>query len=333
VALLAWAAFASSLLYAAGRYAEGGTLSYFSAGIGALFLMFVTVVLYEGVSLGLRPFSVDRRRFLKRGVDGGSIGVLALLLGGSLWQGAHPPRVVRTSVAIPKLGAPLRLVQLSDVHLGNGGIGAEFIGEVIRRVNALEPDLVAITGDLGDRPAGELAVELELLAGIHAPMGRFYVPGNHEYFHGVEGFLTAMEKRGYTVLANRSVTVRRGSAAVNVAGLADRFGSRFGVLPPDPHKAFAAVRPDTPTILLAHQPKAVEELEGHRPDLMLSGHTHGGQIWPFHYLVRLAQPYLSGLHRHDETTQVYVSRGTGYWGPPMRLFAPPEISVLELVPA
>ena len=117
---------------------------------------------------------------------------------------------------------------------------------------------------------------------------------------------------------------------LNIAGLLDRFGTRAGRLEPEPGKAFSSVDPEHPTVLLAHQPKAVEELEGYEPELMISGHTHGGQIWPFGLLVRLAQPYLAGLYRHSEKTQVYVSRGTGYWGPPMRLFAPSEISVLDL---
>jgi predicted MPP superfamily phosphohydrolase len=200
-------------------------------------------------------------------------------------------------------------------------------------VNALEPDVVAITGDLVDGSVRELAGAIAPLAGLRAKHGVFFVTGNHEYYSGATEWIAYLRTLGVRVLRNERVALEVGGAtAIDVAGVDDASARRSGVPGHrmDVEGALAGRDPERVLVLLAHQPKAIVKAAAHGVDLQLSGHTHGGQIWPWGCLVKLDQPYVSGLHRH-ESTQVYVSAGTGYWGPPMRLMAPAEITRLELV--
>jgi hypothetical protein len=158
------------------------------------------------------------------------------------------------------------------------------------------------------------------------------VTGNHEYFSGAQRWVEHMASLGWEALHNRHVEVARGGDRLVVAGVDDRTaaGSRVPGHAADHAAALAGADPDLPVLLLAHQPQQVAGAVAHGVDLQLSGHTHGGQMWPFHYLVRLDQPVLQGLSRHGERTQLYTSRGTGFWGPPFRIFAPSEITLLTL---
>jgi predicted MPP superfamily phosphohydrolase len=158
------------------------------------------------------------------------------------------------------------------------------------------------------------------------------VTGNHEYFGEAEGWLEHMRELGWEPLHNRHVMLERDGARLVLAGVDDRTAKSSGRPGhgADHGAALAGSEPDLPVLLLAHQPKQIDAAVAHGVDLQLSGHTHGGQIWPFHLLVRLDQPTLQGLTRHGERTQLYTSRGTGFWGPPLRVFAPSEISLLTL---
>jgi predicted MPP superfamily phosphohydrolase len=221
---------------------------------------------------------------------------------------------------LPREHDGFTIVQLTDLHVGPT-IGREWLEHVVERTNALKPDLVAITGDLVDGSVEHLREAVAPLANLKAKHGVFFVTGNHEYYSGVEDWLAELGRLGVRCLRNERVTV---AGAIDLAGIDDHT-SRHSDLDAAQNGRDRA----RPCVLLAHQPKAIHGAARHGVDLQLSGHTHGGQIWPWNYLVRLQQPYVAGLVRHEET-HLYVSRGTGYWGPPMRLGSPAEIAKLVL---
>jgi len=190
--------------------------------------------------------------------------------------------------------------------------------------------MVVITGDLCDLPPEKISRDLEPLKTLKAPA--YFVTGNHEYFHGVEAILTKLESLGIKPLTNKSTLFGNKEGSFNLVGLNDLAGERFGA-PPDVEAAYSGVDSSKATIVLSHQPKSISLVKERRCDLMLSGHTHGGQIFPFGLLVMLDQPYLVGLHQHSPDQQIFVSRGTGYWGPPLRVLAPSEISRIVITQA
>ena len=204
---------------------------------------------------------------------------------------------------------------------------------VVERVNRLSPHIVALTGDLADKPAASLRNDVAPLSGLAAKYGCFFVTGNHEYYSGVKEWISETKRLGFTVLINEHEIVRRGKGRLLLGGVTDfRAGRRFKKHVSSPKAAAAGAQETDFKILLAHQPKNIFEAAEAGFDLQLSGHTHGGQFLPWKYAVGLNQPFLSGLHKFKET-QIYVSRGTGYWGPPLRLGAPSEISLIKLTAA
>jgi predicted MPP superfamily phosphohydrolase len=219
------------------------------------------------------------------------------------------------------------IVQLTDIHVGPT-IGRAFIEDLVRRTNELRPDLVAITGDLVDGSVESLRHAVEPLRDLRARHGVFFVTGNHEYFSGAGPWITELGRLGIRVLRNERVSVG-GPGGFDLAGIDDHSAGRLGEAPSDLARALTGRDPSRAVVLLAHQPRAIFEASRLGVDLQLSGHTHGGQIWPFTYLVKLQQPYVAGLHRHGDS-QIYVSPGTGYWGPPMRLGTRAEITRLTL---
>ena len=239
-----------------------------------------------------------------------------------------------TEVRIPRLPRALeglRVVLLSDIHIGPTLDGA-FIDRIVAQTNALRPDLVAITGDLVDGSVARIGDEVGRLSKLKSRYGTFFSTGNHEFYSGAGAWMAHLERVGMTVLANQRQRVGDAGGMIEVVGIHDLQGARFAPgYAPDLAQAMAGADPEAATLLLSHQPRAVGLCEGFDVDLQLAGHTHAGQIWPFGALTRLVQPYLQGLHQHDETTQIYVSGGTGYWGPPMRVGAPPEVALLHLV--
>lgn len=311
--------------------------------LGTLFIL-LTVLLPLDLSVALvslarratnQPIGdPSRRQFLARLVAGAA-GLTAF--GATVTGVANaigPVAVKRVQVPLAELPAAFagfRIVQLTDVHVGPT-IGRAFVQDLVERVNALEPDLVAITGDLVDGRVGYLADELLPLADLRTRHGVFFVTGNHEYYSGADEWIAHLQTLGVRVLRNERVTLTRQAARLDVAGIDDwtahEFGGDHGA---DLPKAMAGRDPTVPVVLLAHQPRAVFEAARLGVALQVSGHTHGGQIFPFNFLVSLVQPYVAGLHRHGGT-MIYVSRGTGYWGPPMRVGQPAEITHLELVP-
>ncbi|GGN62864.1 metallophosphoesterase [Actinoplanes lobatus] len=263
--------------------------------------------------------------------------VLVISTGLLLWGHREAMRVSRVrevEVVLPRLGRGLdglRVVLITDTHYGPIDRAAWSRG-VTEVINSLDADIVAHTGDIAD---GTVEQRLEMaapLADVRARHARVYVTGNHEYHSGALGWVEHMENLGWETLHNRHVVVTRDGDSLVVAGVDDRTAGGSG-LPghrTDHEAALAGADPELPVLLLAHQPQQITDAVAHGIDLQLSGHTHGGQMWPFHYLVRTDQPALQGLSRHSERTQLYTSRGTGFWGPPFRIFAPSEITLLTL---
>ena len=308
-----------------------GMMELFATAVGAVFLFFALAVIYDLVML-LGRWWLRRTRYSDRwrlGFDLGVIGVACVLLLLALYGGQRAPQVTQVSVPIDGMSESLRIVHLTDLHLGNSPrLGRHFAAGIVEQVNALQPDLIVITGDLVDAPLEKVSSALAVLGGLKSRYGSYFVPGNHEYFHGVEAINAAVADQNITPLLNENRTLQTHAGTLSIVGLTDPTGRRFGLLEPDSQAAFRGVPSALPTLVLSHQPILAQELPMDSFDLFLAGHTHGGQIFPFGLLVRTEQPYLRGLYRHDGRGSVFVSSGAGYWGPPMRLFAPAEIALI-----
>ena len=325
-------------------------LAYLSMGV--FVLLWCLVLIRDLVWLGYRGWEWARKKMAPPGeapepvIDEGrrralfgltGLGLVAATGTGAVYGYYEARRLARTvKVKVPIKDLPkglegLRIVQISDVHVGPT-ITGEYLRAVVERVNELEPDVVAITGDLVDGVAGVMAPELASLRDIRARHGAFFCTGNHEYYWDAPAWCRVIEDHGVQVLNNRHVVIEHGGEKVVLAGATDLKAERH--LPEhasDPKKAIegapagAGVR-----ILLAHQPNSIVAAEEAGFDLQLSGHTHGGQFWPWAFFVHFAHKFTAGLHQFRDRTWIYVSRGTGYWGPPMRIGAPSEITLLEL---
>lgn len=306
-----------------------------SVWIGLMFYLFVFGLIGDLVRgaawiTGIMPRDPERRTLMLR-VLAGSVGAAAVMTGlGGILHAARGPKVKRVEVPLAKLpraGDGYTIVQLTDIHIGPT-LGHDFLATVVRETNALNADLIAITGDLVDGSVEQLREKVAPLAGLRARDGVFFITGNHEYYSGAPEWCAHIETLGVRVLRNERVDVR---GLFELAGVDDR--SAEGMAPghkQDIPAATAGRDPAKPLVLLAHQPKAIVEAAAHGADLVLSGHVHGGQILPFNWLTKLDQPYVQGLYRHGDSTWIYVSPGTGYWGPPMRVGTTSEITRLVL---
>lgn len=292
--------------------------------------------------------------------------LLLLLVAGAAWPGAGPPesfqavsgfavpllalaitavgyanarrlaQVRRVAVRIDGLRRELdgfSIAQISDVHVGPT-IGRAQVESIVQAVNALQPDMVAITGDLVDGTVADLRDDVAALAALRSRYGTFFVTGNHEYYSGAAAWVVELRRIGITVLMNEHVALEHASGApsgrVVVAGVTDYITRQAAIGErSDPVAALAGAPPAGLRVLLAHQPRSALDAESAGYHLQLSGHTHGGQFWPWNHLVRLQQPYTAGLHKLG-AMWVYTSRGTGYWGPPKRFAAPSEITLLRM---
>ncbi len=222
------------------------------------------------------------------------------------------------------------IAQISDLHVGPT-IKRDFVEGVVERVNRLGADLVAITGDLVDGSVHELSHHTEPLARLESRHGTYFVTGNHEYYSGAHAWIRELERLGTRVLLNEHVVLHHEGARIAIAGITD-FSAHFfdRSHASDPHGAMRGAPEDALKVLLAHQPRSAPHAERAGFHLQLSGHTHGGQFWPWNFFVRLQQPFTAGLKRLGRMW-IYVSRGTGYWGPPMRFGIPSEITRIRLV--
>jgi len=312
-------------LYGFGWHVTGRALEYVGAvWMGTLFLLLAFLVMSEIVTLGgwtLRSWAEHIRT--------GAV-VLAILASVIAFVGARlGPRVVRLELPVAKLAPEadgLTIAHLSDVHLGTI-LGPHFLSRLIERSTELSPDVIAITGDLVDGDAGVVEEMVPQLASLRVPRGVFAVLGNHEFYAGRERSRKLLSDAGFTVLDNAAVELAPG---LYIAGVPDARGSaQTGGAKAELDTALIGVGKDDTVVLLQHSPENERAVAEAGVDLMLNGHTHGGQIWPFHYLVRHAYPNMDGVHRVGSMTQV-VSRGAGQWGPPMRLGAPSEIYLITL---
>ena len=262
------------------------------------------------------------------------LGLLATVLG--FWNARRTAQVVRVDVPITNLPAALHgftVAQITDIHVGPT-IKTRYLQAIVRRVNTLDADMVAITGDLVDGSVADLGAHVAPLSTLSSRHGSYFVTGNHEYYSGAHAWITELRRLGVQVLMNEHVVLQQGGASLVLAGVADFHADRFDKNHrSDPHAALAGAPLNAGVrVLLAHQPRSAFEAAKAGFDVQLSGHTHGGQFWPWNLFVPMQQPFTAGLRKLQDLW-VYTSRGTGYWGPPKRFGAPSEITLLRLTTA
>ncbi|MFO0582784.1 MAG: metallophosphoesterase [Anaeromyxobacter sp.] len=328
--------------------ASSGILPAIGFGwLGAAFLLLVALVFLDLGRLAVKvselvagwfrggpsaPPDPARRVFVAQAVAGAALTAATVTSAFAVRRAGGPAETPEVPVRMEKLPRALdgyTIAQISDLHVGPT-IREKEVRRVVEQTNGLRPDLVAITGDLMDGGVRELGPILESLKDLRARHGVVFITGNHEYYSGVGEWLPWLRKLGVRVLENERMTIGDAGGSFELAGVNDVMHDM------DLGKALAGRDPEKALVLLAHQPRGIEDAVRAGVDLQLSGHTHGGQIVPFNLLVGFAQPYVRGLHRHVEGERaghIYVSRGTGYWGPPMRLGAPPEIAKIVLTSA
>ena len=275
---------------------------------------------------------LSRRDFITRVGGGAAIAMTGASVGLGMLEARGDHEIVTVEVKLAKLPKALdgfSIVQLSDLHVGMT-IDRDFVQRVVDRTNALQPDLIALTGDLIDGPVDRLRDDVAPLAQLKAKHGVFAVTGNHEYYAGADEWIAEISRLGARYLRNQRVTIGDASAGFELAGVDDYSAHEWPGHGEDLGAATAGHDGSRALVLLAHQPRQVKKASQHGVDLQLSGHTHGGQIWPWHYIVKLQQGgLLAGKYEHDGT-QLYVTRGCGYWGPPVRFGAPLEITKIVL---
>jgi uncharacterized protein len=280
----------------------------------------------------MHPVKQDRRRFLVHSTNMGAIGLSTVMAGYGLFEARRRAMIEEVSIPIahlPEQFKGIRIVQFTDVHVGPT-IKREFVEHIAAQVDELQGDLIVFTGDLVDGSVAWLQDDVAPLRYLKAPLGKFFVTGNHEYYSGVEPWTNEAGRLGFDVLLNEHRVIQRGESRMIIAGVTDYGAGDFiRGQQSSPSAALAGAPAGLVKILLAHQPRSIHEASRVGYHVQISGHTHGGQFFPWNHLATLNQPYIKGLHRH-ENTWIYVSRGTGYWGPPLRIGIPPEITVITL---
>ncbi|MDP6853500.1 MAG: metallophosphoesterase [Candidatus Marinimicrobia bacterium] len=308
-------------------------------GLGTVSLLFfiqLGVEFYEGVKLIIgktHQFDPRRRAFLgltAKQIAGG------LAATGTLWgvyTATKKPEIVKIDIPIENLPPQLkglRLAQITDLHVGSM-ITGKFVKQVTDSLKSLNADMVFFTGDAADGSVEHFGKYMDSFSTVRPKYGKFFVTGNHEYYSDMNGWLRKIESLGFKILVNESQNIVINGATLMITGIPDRGGRHFSKFHrTDMEKAVGGMAEPDAKILLAHQPKDVEHAVKYNFNLQLSGHTHGGQYFPFSLLVQLAHPFIKGLHKR-ENTWIYVNQGTGYWGPPMRIGTVPEITEITLV--
>lgn len=326
--LLVWINYLFNILYVLARYTTLTSNSFyylFSLSISVTFVLLLYLIVHEVIELfhkSLRGIDHSKRRFIKKSGDGLLMGLSTAYVTAGVYGGKKEPVINTVKADL----FDFSIVQISDLHIG-GLIDKSFVQKSVQKINSLKADIVVITGDLIDTDIDSIREAILELNHIHATHGIYMILGNHEYFHKPLEIIDFIRKETpFTLLLNQAVVLD--DLKVNIAGLTDLFGYRVKLLEPNNAKAFKDTNKQYPTILLTHQPKSIEYLDSYKPDLILSGHTHGGQIWPFNYLVSLQQPFVKGLHTLPYGGKIYVNSGIGFWGPPMRLGSQAEIAYI-----
>lgn len=315
------------------------TWAGFSA-IGMLLLFGVAFAVADVLSLCLyigvktKKVAPERRDFLKKVLGTGALVAGVSMSASALWNsGLRRVAVKPVEVTLKKWPKSLdgfRIAQITDLHVGPI-INGEWLNRIVDQVNALKADMIVITGDLIDGSTDHLSKDVAAIGRLSAPEGVYFVTGNHEYYHDGDAWLKFISGLGVRTLVNEHVKISARGGSFDLVGVEDFRSARFPGHAPDLEKALKGRDEKRASILLAHQPIAVHEAATRGIDLQISGHTHGGQLWPFGFAVLAQQPYVSGLHRYPNSeTQIYVSCGTGFWGPPMRFCAPAEITEITV---
>jgi uncharacterized protein len=300
----------------------------------ALGLTDLARVIFERVVPGPSYFAAEpeRRLFLKRALAALATFVTGASTAIAIKEATSNVVVRNVHVTLKRLPASMHgftIAQISDIHLGPT-LREDFINHIVDQVNALDADIVAITGDLVDGTVDRLRDIVAPIRRLRARHGVFFVTGNHEYYSGVNEWINEIGRLGIRVLRNERVSIGTPEASFDLVGVDDAHAHSFGFgHGEDVPRAVSGRDPNREAVLLAHQPRTVFAAAANGIGLQLSGHTHGGQIWPFNYFVRLQQPVIKGLAKVS-SVWLYVNSGTGYWGPPMRLGAPPEITRVVL---
>ena len=274
----------------------------------------------------------SKRDFIKKSVSIGIIGLTGSATAYGFYKARKGPQVIKENIFLKNLPPEFenyKIAQISDLHVGPT-IKRPYVEKVFDTIANVNPDMLAVTGDLVDGSVENLRSDLEPFKDMIARDGTFFVTGNHEYYSGVDRWLDETDRLGMTNLINSKTIIEKQGSEICIAGITDFRAHQIKKSHrSNPKSALNNVRKNIPKIVLAHQPNSIFSVHDAGADLQLSGHTHGGQFVPFNFPTKLANTYLSGLYDH-EGTQIYVNRGTGYWGPPLRLGIPSEITEITL---
>jgi hypothetical protein len=274
----------------------------------------------------------SRREFLVQTSNIGIIAAAGAATSYGIYEARKVPGIVNVEVPIarlPKEFDGFSIAQISDIHAGLT-VKRDWIETVTEKIQSLNPDLIAFTGDMADGSVRELENDVAPLKDLHAPFGKYFVTGNHEYYSGAEQWIRHAGKLGYDVLMNEHRTLEKNGAKIILAGVTDYSAGQFDKeQTSNPEKAIQSASNGDTKILMAHQPRTLYKTDNLDFDIVLNGHTHGGQFFPWNLLATVGQPFIKGLHRYNNSW-VYVSKGTGYWGPPVRVGARSEITLLTL---
>lgn len=283
-----------------------------------------------------RPYFIQpdhgRRRFMLNASNAAIMAVTLPVSGYAVFEARRRPTIIHNDLPVHDLPEGLEgftIAQISDTHSGPT-IRQGWLQGVVEEVNKLGADMIVHTGDIVDGTVEALSEAVQPYADLSAPHGVWFVTGNHEYYSGVEPWIGKLHSLGMESLLNEHRLIDTGAGRLLLAGVTDLRGER--IHPPhasSPAKAMEGAPDHDVSLLLAHQPRSIYDAAKTGFDIQLSGHTHGGQYFPYTMAIHLFQPYVRGLHLH-ENTLIYVSMGTGYWGPPMRLGTQPEVTLHTL---
>jgi len=298
-----------------------------------LFIVYMLIDIFHALTQKIKP-SPERRQFMTSTVSLGVLGGVGITTGIGFEQAVGGAIVKEVQVPlgnVPEALQKLKIVQFTDLHIGPM-IKQDYVQTLVLQMNALDADMIVMTGDLVDGSVARLKDDVAPLGQLKAKHGKFFITGNHEYYSGAEAWITEMKRLGFTVLLNEHEVIEVEGAKLLMAGVTDyRADRHIASHQTSPKKAIEGARQVDVKILLAHQPKSIFEATEVGFDLQISGHTHGGQYYPWNFIAKIANPYIKGLHLHEGKTWIYVSPGTGYWGPPIRLGNKPEITLIRLV--
>ncbi|PAF44568.1 metallophosphoesterase [Helicobacter sp. 11S02629-2] len=304
----------------------------FASSIGIMWIFLVASIVCLIVVLIIRAFSYYYYHSLSPYIAAVLIIIAIIAIIASFYEGYRLPAIRTQTIELSGLKQNLKVAVIADLHITKL-VKPKEVKNIVAEVNSLKPDLVFLVGDIIDTYYVSARNSASELKALNAPLGIYYVLGNHEYHYDIDNIIKAFQTMNFKVLMNSEVSLDE--VGLNIAGISDMSSARYKIEPssnlaPNLTKALEFANPSYPTVLLAHQPKVIQLVGDKKVDLVVSGHTHGGQIFPFNFLVPLQQPYVRGLHEYEKGKFIYVSVGTGQWGAPMRLFARREITLLNL---